>query len=373
MTEAGSCDASSLYTSPLLVVSMMFAFPTLFWLVAYLVPQLYMAFRSVPNLKEKYSAEWALVTGGGSGIGKSLSFKLASQGLNVVLVSLDDEFLKSTMKELKDTYPKQEFRAVGVNFAPGVKYMDDIIKATKDLFIPIVFCNAGFMVTGFLDQAPIEKLLTNIECNATSAVNVSHHFVKILVSKKKKGCIVFTSSVAGFIPTPFAAMYASTKAFVSQYAACMHIEVKPLGIDVCAIHPSPVSSNFYKKLDHKVEMIEVAAQSAVTPDSITDDMLRSIGPCALRDMGGRYLLACVCVCSIVSLGVSMIRRSHSLFAVLVRNGVGNSHGHLLPSLQLFCRSICFCSSFSSGLEDAQQESLNTADRNTKILLLARTI
>lgn len=289
MSDPGSCDASSLYTSPLMVACMIFAFPALFWFVAYLLPQLYMAFRPVPDLKKKYDAEWALVTGAGSGIGKALAFKLASQGLNVVIVSLEDEFLKATMKEIKEKYPKQEFRSIGVNFSPGVKYMDKIIEATKDIFIPIVFCNAGFMVTGFFDQAPISKLLANIECNATSAVNVSHHFVKILVSKKSKGCIVFTSSVAGFIPTPFAAMYASTKAFVSQFAACMHIELKPLGIDVCAIHPSPVSSNFYKKLDHKVDMIEAAAKSAVSPDSVTDDMFRSVGPCALRDMGGMLL------------------------------------------------------------------------------------
>lgn len=129
------------------------------------------------------------------------------------------------------------------------------------------------------------KLLTNIECNATSAVNVAHYFVKKLIDKKEKGCIVFTSSVAGFIPTPFAAMYASTKAFVSQFASCLHIEVKPLGIDVCAIHPSPVASNFYDKLDHKVDLIEAAAKSAVMPDTITDDFLRSIGACALRDLG----------------------------------------------------------------------------------------
>jgi short-subunit dehydrogenase len=236
---------------------MVFAFPTLFWLVAYLIPQIYMCYRAVPNLKKRYTAEWALVTGGGSGIGKALSFKLASQGLNVVICSLDDDMMKATMKELAVAYPKLRFRSVGVNFAPGVDYMAKIKEATKDIDIPIIFCNAGFMVTGFLDQSPIGKLLTNIECNATSAVNIAHYFGQKLVAKKAKGCIVFTSSVAGFIPTPFAAMYASTKAFVSQFAACMHIEVQSLGIDVCAIHPSPVASSFYSNLDHKVDMVRV--------------------------------------------------------------------------------------------------------------------
>ena len=52
------------------------------------------------------------------------------------------------------------------------------------------------------------------------------------------------------------------------------------------VHPSPVKSNFYNNLDHKVEMLEAAAKQAVTPDSLPDDMFRSIGACALRDLGG---------------------------------------------------------------------------------------
>lgn len=274
--------------SLLTYVLMACAFPTLFWLTTYLIPQIYMVLRPVPDLKKRYNATWALVTGAGTGIGKSIAFKLAEQGLNVVVVSLDDDFLKETMKQLETSFPKQSFRSVGVNFAPNVDYMSKIRAATKDIKVPIIFSNAGFMVTGFFDQTPIEKLAANIECNAVSGVKIAHHFAQQLVSKKEKGCIVFTSSIAAAIPTPFAAMYASTKAFISQMAACLHIELQPLGIDVCSIHPSPVASNFYSNLTHKVDMIEAAAKSAVTPDSITNDIFRSVGACAWRDLGGEY-------------------------------------------------------------------------------------
>jgi short-subunit dehydrogenase len=262
------------------------AIPTLFWFIVYLLPQVYMCIRPVPNLADRYKARWALVTGAGSGIGKALAFKLASQGLNVVLVSLDDNMLKETSKAIQAAYPKLSFRTVGVNFAPNNNYMDKIKEATKDIDVRIVFNNAGFMVTGFMDQTPIDKLLVNMECNATAHLQVAHHFCQQMVKSRNKGCIVFTSSVAGFIPAPFAAMYASTKAFISQLAACMHIEVNSLGIDVCAIHPSPVASQFYSNLQHKVDLIEAAAQNAIAPEMITDDILRSIGVCAYRDLGG---------------------------------------------------------------------------------------
>ena len=118
-----------------------------------------------------------ILVGDGTGIGRALAFKLAKQGLNVVVVSLDDKYLKETMSQLKEMFPKQEFRSVGVTFSPGVDYMKAIEKETKDLEIPIVFSNAGFMVTGFFDQAPLGKLLANVECNATASVNVAHHFL----------------------------------------------------------------------------------------------------------------------------------------------------------------------------------------------------
>eukprot|EP00587_Corethron_hystrix_P012489 CAMPEP_0113325824 /NCGR_PEP_ID=MMETSP0010_2-20120614/18073_1 /TAXON_ID=216773 ORGANISM="Corethron hystrix, Strain 308" /NCGR_SAMPLE_ID=MMETSP0010_2 /ASSEMBLY_ACC=CAM_ASM_000155 /LENGTH=177 /DNA_ID=CAMNT_0000185873 /DNA_START=47 /DNA_END=577 /DNA_ORIENTATION=+ /assembly_acc=CAM_ASM_000155 len=159
------------------------------------------------------------------------------------------------------------------------------MKATEDIPIQIVFNNAGFIVLGFFEQAPLGKLLANVECNATATVAITHHFVKKMISQKLKGCIVFTSSVAGFIPTPFAAMYSSTKAFVSQFASSIHVELANSGIDVCAVHPSPVSSNFYDKVDHKIELMEAAQKSAVPPQDLPNDILRSIGRCALRDLG----------------------------------------------------------------------------------------
>lgn len=63
--EDGTCTAEMEGSSNMLLyVAMCFAFPTIFWIVAYSIPQLIMAFRAVPDLKKRYDAEWALVTGG---------------------------------------------------------------------------------------------------------------------------------------------------------------------------------------------------------------------------------------------------------------------------------------------------------------------
>lgn len=48
------------------------------------------------------------------------------QGLNVVIVSMDDQFLADTFALMSAKFPGQEFRKVGATFSPGVDYMDKI-------------------------------------------------------------------------------------------------------------------------------------------------------------------------------------------------------------------------------------------------------
>ena len=106
-----------------------------------------------------------------------------------------------------------------------------------------------------------------------------------MLKKKIRGCFLFTSSVSGYIPNPFAVIYGATKAFVSQFAASLAIEVRANGIDVLAVHPSPVASNFFDKV-HKLESLEMAQKAAVSPASVPGKMLMCVGRCHLGDLGG---------------------------------------------------------------------------------------
>ncbi|KAK9814819.1 hypothetical protein WJX72_011995 [[Myrmecia] bisecta] len=244
-------------------------------IVAYLAP--------VRNLKKAYNARWALVTGASSGIGKSLAKKLASQDLNVVLVALQDQLLDTTHQELTAAFPKVTFKKVGVNLgAPG--YLDAIKKATADLDVTVVFCNAGYMLTGFFEDRPLEAQLANLECNAVSAVQITHHFLANMVAKKQRGCFVYTSSAAAAMPSPFTSLYAATKAFISSFGAALAVEVRHHGIDVLVFHPSPVATRFYEKA-HKLDVLEFFRSQAVSPDSLPDAVFASIGRTVWRDIG----------------------------------------------------------------------------------------
>lgn len=173
---------SIFFSTTAICFAYLFAIPTLIWLTGYLVPQIYMALRPVPNLKKKYNATWSLVTGAGSGIGKALAFKLASQGLNVVVVSLDDDYLKETMKELKEHYPDLEFRSVGTTFSPGVPYLDKIKEATKDIDVNVVFNNAGYVQSLLL--------VNTIQCHGIQLRFCILTFIFLMISHRKDSLLL---------------------------------------------------------------------------------------------------------------------------------------------------------------------------------------
>ena len=236
-------------------------------------------------MKKKYNAEWALVTGGSTGIGRAICDELAKQGLNIVVAGLPDEHLDKAVKELSEAFGSQKFIACPVSFAPGHDYMTTIINATKDIDVQLIFNNAGFIVTGFFDTQPLGKHLVNLECNSTSAVAITHHFTSKLLRTKKSGCVVFTSSASAYIPNPFAVIYGASKAFLSQFAASIAVELKPVNIDVLVVHPSPVASNFYNSVQHKIDAMEQFKKIAVAPSVLPKTIFSAIGRIVLLDQG----------------------------------------------------------------------------------------
>lgn len=267
------------------IVAYSLAIPATLWLASYFLPLFYVYVRGKQNLKKKYDAEWALVTGGSTGIGKALCESLAEQGLNVVVCGLPDKFMDPTVKELSAKFASQKFVACPVSFAPGQDYMKQIKRATRGIDVQLIFNNAGFIVTGFFDSQPIEKHLVNIECNTTASVRITHYFVSNMLKKNLKGCVVFTSSASAYIPNPFAICYGATKAFMTQFAASIAVEVQCKGVDVCVVHPSPVASNFYDNVQHKIDSMEQFKKVAVKPSALPDLIFASVGRVIVLDQG----------------------------------------------------------------------------------------
>lgn len=172
--------------------------------VLYLTPIIYLSFIARPqNLREKYG-DWAVVTGGSSGIGKAVVRRLAQQGVNVCIVALDDGLLKETYSQFRKEFRDVEFRAIPVDLGCNPSaYMKAIHRGTADVRVSILINNAGFLLMGFFEKRDADIHLCNVECNALAAIRLTHYFYKRMIRDDIKGCITFTSSAAWFMVSLF--------------------------------------------------------------------------------------------------------------------------------------------------------------------------
>mmetsp|Transcript_11919 Transcript_11919/g.13124 ORF Transcript_11919/g.13124 Transcript_11919/m.13124 type:complete len:348 (+) Transcript_11919:34-1077(+) len=266
---------------------LLLALLTVFSVVSYIVPNLLTSLMAEQNLKKKYNAKWAIVTGGSSGLGRSIVDKLCKQGLNVVVVALEDPLLTQTRDELIATYPELEFRMVGVDMTKHDEcydYMQVIEEATNDIDIQVIFSNAGFAGLKAFPCMSARQADGNLECNLVSHSRFVRAYMQKLVAKKLKGCICITSSQVGFFPAAFAALYSSEKAFLMSMGACLFVEGKIYGIDVLAGVLGPMRTRFSSKLP-QIDFVKFFQQLESDPEGCASELLKSIGRVAWRDIG----------------------------------------------------------------------------------------
>jgi short-subunit dehydrogenase len=237
------------------------------------------------NLKNKYKASWAFISGGSSGLGFAIAEKLAKQGLNLVICALDDDVLEKACVQLRERFPNIQVRKVGCNLGDrSGSYLQIVKEATKDISVQVVFSNAGYIVISLFPKTPLDRLMSNWTCNITSHIEISHYFFERMVLEKKRGCIVFTSSNAGFWPSPTSTLYGASKAAMAQMASSLAIEGVEYGIDVTAIVAGPMQTSFVQNVQGaRLDALKTFMKIASTPESVASVLLRSVGRVAIRD------------------------------------------------------------------------------------------
>ncbi|KXS21299.1 NAD(P)-binding protein [Gonapodya prolifera JEL478] len=269
-------------------------------LTTYLLPILIYSRFDEQDLRQKYGAKWAIVTGGSSGIGAAIVRKLAAQRINVVVVALDDSILKTSMGQFRAEFPGIQFREVGCDLSEEVgtgqdpEYIKRIKEKTNDIDVQLIFNNAGFIKPGLFAFNSLPSILANYNTNATSATRITHHFSKLLIDKKLPGLITFTSSSAYWVPTVLSAVYGCTKSYLAQLGAVLAAELRPFGVDVVVLHPSPTNSNFYQNVKD-VAVLSGAKAISLHPSYPASALFRAAGRVIIVDQGSvnwAFKLAC---------------------------------------------------------------------------------
>ena len=158
------------------------------------------------------SSKIAIITGAGSGIGRSVAVTLAQNGYAVVLVGRRKEQLEATAQEASHDPSQTLVMPADITDPSSVR---EIFAKTKDTFgrLDLLFNNAGISGPGsLLEDLTVEEWKSVVDTNLTGSFLCTQEAFKIMKSQEPRGGrIINNGSIAAHNPRPNSAPYTSTK------------------------------------------------------------------------------------------------------------------------------------------------------------------
>jgi NAD(P)-dependent dehydrogenase (short-subunit alcohol dehydrogenase family) len=153
----------------------------------------------------------ALVTGGGSGIGKASALALAEEGFAVVVAGRRPEPLQAVVGEIES----KQGRALGVPTDVGnPEAVRDLFAKTKQTYgrLDVLFNNAGFGAAGPIEELPYERWKGVIDSILNGSFLCTQEAFKIMKDQNPMGGrIINNGSISAHVPRPDSAAYTSAK------------------------------------------------------------------------------------------------------------------------------------------------------------------
>ncbi len=190
---------------------------------------------------EHKAGKVVIVTGGTSGIGLYAAGCLAESGCRVYELSRRDADPAPGVTHIRADVTSEEQVDLAVR-----EVLD------REERIDVVINNAGFGISGAVEFTDTSEAQRQFDVNFFGMVRVNHAVLPIM-RKQNAGRIINMSSVAAPIAIPFQAYYSASKAAVLAYSMALQSEVKPFGIEICAIMPGDVATGFTAARAKKTE------------------------------------------------------------------------------------------------------------------------
>lgn len=227
----------------------------------------------------------AVVTGGASGIGAALSRALVARGDSVVVADLDAAAAAAVAGELNRQGPgRARAEALDVRDAQAVRSVVEEAHR-RDGRLDLMFNNAGIGIGGAVEELALSHWERAIDVNLRGVVHGVAAAYPLMLDQGH-GHIVNTASMAGLVPAPFLAPYATTKHAVVGLSLSLRAEAAARGVRVSALCPGVVETPLLDRgnpedlpkarwLDGREYLTRIAG-APYSADALAADVLRAL-------------------------------------------------------------------------------------------------
>lgn len=174
-----------------------------------------------------------LITGGSSGIGKSVAIFLTEKGYIVYGTSRNPDRITETLP----------FSLVALDVADEEtikKAVTTIIK--KEGKLDVLINNAGVGITGPLEETPDSEIKNAFQTNVFGPIAV----IKAVLPQMRKqgsGKIINVTSIAGYMGLPYRGVYSATKGALELITEAFRMEIKDFNIQMTNVAPGDFATN----------------------------------------------------------------------------------------------------------------------------------
>jgi short-subunit dehydrogenase len=174
-----------------------------------------------------------LITGVSSGIGREIAQLLAERGARVF----------GTARNPKSASPIPGVEIISMDVTDDASVAGAVENVEQKAGpVQLLVNNAGYALTGALEETSVEEARQQFETNFFGVLRVTN---AVLPGMRQAGYgrIVNISSVVGFIPAPFMGMYTASKHAVEGYTETLDHEVRHFGVRTVLVQPFYTKSN----------------------------------------------------------------------------------------------------------------------------------
>ena len=180
-----------------------------------------------------------LITGGSSGIGKTVGNFLQKKGYIVYGSSRNPENVSDSLFPLV---------AIDVRNSQTIQQaVQEIIE--KEGKIDVLINNAGVGITGPIEEIPLEEIQNNFHTNVFGPIEMMKAVLPFM-RKQKSGLIINVTSIAGYMGLPYRGIYSASKGALELLTESIRMEVKPFNIKVTNVAPGDFATDIASRRFH---------------------------------------------------------------------------------------------------------------------------